>query len=317
MEVVPEGGGDLEMDMTMVLDGHTTVEHALPIAPLHKDVIDLFARSKTSYTPTLLVAYGGFSGDQWFFQHYDVWKDEKLLKYVPQGNVDPRARIRSVMADDEDWHHIDVAASAKKVMEAGGTVCLGGHGQLQGLGPHWEMWAFVQGGMSPLQAIRVATINPAKTLGLDQDLGSIEAGKLADFVVLVTPPPPGPIARSVRQQADTLAKASTTYSTEMRSPVMFWTGVALVAGGAIADVGALTWAKESDPNLMDPGVRYAPCGTDHAVTRLLVAPCKANTGLLVLGSALAAGGGVLMVIGGQTVQIVHVGPRAFAARIRF
>jgi len=88
------------------------------------------------------------------------------------------------MADDEDWHHIDVAASAKKVMEAGGTVCLGGHGQLQGLGPHWEMWAFVQGGMSPLQAIRVATINPAKTLGLDQDLGSIEAGKLADFVVL-------------------------------------------------------------------------------------------------------------------------------------
>jgi hypothetical protein len=136
------------------------------------------------------------------------------------------------------------------------------------------------------------------------------------FVVLLTPPP-GPIARSVQRQADTLAKTSTTYSTEMRSPVMFWTGVALVAGGAVADVGALTWAEESDPNHMDPGVRYAPCGTDPAVTRLLVAPCKANTGLLVLGSALAAGGGVLMVIGGQTVQIVHVGPHAFAARIRF
>lgn len=140
------------------------------------------------------------------------------------------------------------------------------------------------------------------------------------LVVLVTPPPGpiGPIARSVQRQADTLAQSSTrTYSTEMRSPVMFWTGVALVTGGAIADVGALTWAEESDPNHMDPGVRYAPCGTDPAVTRLLVAPCKANTGLLVLGSALAAGGGVLMVIGGQTVQIVHVGPRAFAARIQW
>jgi imidazolonepropionase-like amidohydrolase len=88
------------------------------------------------------------------------------------------------MATDEDWHHIAVAASARKVMEAGGRVCLGGHGQMQGLGPHWELRAFVQGGMTPLQALRVGTLYPAQTLGLDQDLGSIEPGKLADFVVL-------------------------------------------------------------------------------------------------------------------------------------
>src|SRR5262249_29523023 len=184
MMVVPEGGGDLEMDMTMILDGHTTNEHALPITPLRKDVITVLAGSQTSYTPTLLVAYGGLEGDRWFFQHYDVWKDQRLLSVVPQGDVDPRMRIRSVMAGDEDWHHIDVAASAKKVMDAGGRVCLGGHGQLQGLGPHWELWAFVQGGMTPLEALRVGTLNPAATLGLDKDLGSIEAGKLADFVVL-------------------------------------------------------------------------------------------------------------------------------------
>jgi imidazolonepropionase-like amidohydrolase len=94
-------------------------------------------------------------------------------------------RIRGVMVTDPaDWHHIDVAASAKDVMRAGGRVCLGGHGQMQGLGPHWEMWAFVQGGMTPLEAIRVATRYPAETLGLDRDLGSLESGKLADFVVL-------------------------------------------------------------------------------------------------------------------------------------
>jgi Tol biopolymer transport system component/imidazolonepropionase-like amidohydrolase len=184
MLVVPEGGGNLEADMTMILDGHTTVEHALPVTPLRKDVVTLFGKSGTSYTPTLLVAYSGISGDKWFHQHEELWKDERLQKYVPQGIVDTLGRIRSIMATDEDWHHIDVAASALKVMEAGGRVCLGGHGQMQGLGPHWELRAFVQGGMTPLQALRVGTRYPAETLGLDQDLGSLEPGKLADFVVL-------------------------------------------------------------------------------------------------------------------------------------
>ena len=185
MLVVPEGGGDLEMDMTFLLDGHTTIEHALPITPLRKDVIELLAKSGTAYTPTLLVAYGGISGDKWFHQHYEMWKDERLQKFVPQRVVDGLGRIRGIMATDPaDWHHVDVAASARDVMRAGGRVCLGGHGQMQGLGPHWEMWAFVQGGMTPLEAIRVATRYPAETLGLDRDLGSLEKGKLADFVVL-------------------------------------------------------------------------------------------------------------------------------------
>lgn len=183
--VVPEGGGDLETDMTLILDGHTTIEHALPMAPLQNDVVTLFGQSQTSYTPTLLVAYGGISGDKWFQQHYDLWKDERLGRYVPQSVIDTLGRIRSIMATDPaDWHHIDVAASAKQIMDAGGKVCLGGHGQMQGLGPHWEMWAFVQGGMKPIEALRVATLFPAQTLGLDADLGSIETGKLADFVVL-------------------------------------------------------------------------------------------------------------------------------------
>jgi Tol biopolymer transport system component/imidazolonepropionase-like amidohydrolase len=182
--VVPEGGGDLEADMTMVLDGHTTIEHSLPITPLRKDVVTVYGRSKTGYTPTLLVAYGGPSGDRWFHQHFDIWKDEKLLRHVPQSIVDTLGRIRSFMATDEDWHHLDVAASARKILEAGGKVNLGGHGQMQGLGPHWELWAFVQGGMTPMQALRVGTLYPAWSLGLDGDLGSLEKGKLADFVVL-------------------------------------------------------------------------------------------------------------------------------------
>jgi imidazolonepropionase-like amidohydrolase len=184
MMVVPEGGGDLETNMTMILDGHTTIEHSLPVTPLRKDVVTLYGRSQTAYTPTLLVAYGGPSGDRWFHQHYELWKDERLQRYVPQAVVDTLGRIRSFMATDEDWHHIDVAAGAKQILDAGGKVNLGGHGQMQGLGPHWELWSFVKGGMTPLEALRVGTLYPAQTLGLDRDLGSIEPGKLADFVVL-------------------------------------------------------------------------------------------------------------------------------------
>jgi len=184
MMVVPEGGGDLETNMTMILDGHTTIEHALPITPLRKDVVTVYGRSATAYTPTLLVAYGGPSGDRWFHQHYEIWRDERLARYVPQAIVDTLGRIRTFMATDEDWHHLDVAAGAKRILDAGGRVNLGGHGQMQGLGPHWELWAFVQGGMTPLEALRVGTLHPAQTLGLDHDLGSIEKGKLADFVVL-------------------------------------------------------------------------------------------------------------------------------------
>lgn len=189
MLVVPEGGGDLEMDVTMILDGHTTIEHALPVAPLQRDVVQLFAQSGTAYTPTLLVAYGGLSGDLWFHQHYELWRDERLARFVPQGVIDPLGRIRSVMATDPaDWHHRAVAAAARDLLRAGALVNLGGHGQMQGLGPHWEMWAFVAAGMTPLEALRVATLNPARTLGLDGDLGSLAPGKLADFAVLAKNP---------------------------------------------------------------------------------------------------------------------------------
>ncbi len=93
-----------------------------------------------------------------------------------------------MLIPEEEWHHDDISASAKAIADAGGRVLLGAHGQLQGLGAHWELWMLGQGGMTPLEALRAATLWGAEYIGRGGDLGSLEPGKLADLVVLNADP---------------------------------------------------------------------------------------------------------------------------------
>jgi imidazolonepropionase-like amidohydrolase len=183
MMVVPEGGSLFEHNMTMVVDGHTGVEHSIPVAKGYDDVVQLWSQSKTGYTPTLIVGYGGLWGENYWYAKTNVWDDQRLNTFVPRRVIDARARRRTLAPDDE-WNHFDNAKLAKRLNDAGVSVQLGAHGQREGLGAHWELWMFVQGGMSPLQALRAATLNGARYLGMDRDIGSLEPGKLADLVVL-------------------------------------------------------------------------------------------------------------------------------------
>lgn len=185
MEVVPEGGSHFFHNMSMIIDGHTTIEHNIPVADLYDDVVQLWKNSKTAYTPTLIVCYGALMGECYWYQHTNVWEKERLLQFTPRAIVDPRSR-RRVMIPEEEYEtgHIQVSKSVKKLSDAGVKINMGAHGQLQGLGAHWEIWMMAQGGMTPLEALRTATINPALTLGLDQWIGSLEVNKLADLIVL-------------------------------------------------------------------------------------------------------------------------------------
>jgi imidazolonepropionase-like amidohydrolase len=187
MNVVPEGGSAYYTNATHVIDGHTTVEHNLPVPVLYKDIATIFGRSGVGYTPTLIVAYGALSGENYWYQHMNVWAHEHLSRFVPREVTDPRSRRRT-MAEDADYGHILISESARKLAEAGVPVNMGAHGQLQGLGAHWETWMLGQGGMTPMQALKATTINPAISLGFDKELGSLEAGKLADLVVFARNP---------------------------------------------------------------------------------------------------------------------------------
>ncbi|HEX8569469.1 MAG TPA: amidohydrolase family protein [Caulobacteraceae bacterium] len=187
MMVVPEGGSLFQHNMTMIVDGHTTVEHSLPVAEIYDDVRQLWAGSKTAYTPTLVVAYGGSFGENYWYQHTDVWKDPILSRYVPRRILDARARRRTMIPADED-NHVQIAEIAKQLNDLGVSVQTGAHGQREGLALHWEMWMMNQGGMTPLQSLRTATLNGARALGMDREIGSLEPGKLADLVVLDADP---------------------------------------------------------------------------------------------------------------------------------
>ena len=185
VNVVPEGGSNFYSNMSMIFDGHTGIEHNIPVNPVYKDVLSLWGNSKTGYTPTLIVNYGGMNGEMFFYEESNVWENETLLKYTPRYVIDTRSRHRiKIPAKEYQNGHILTSKTVTDLSKVGVKVNLGAHGQLQGLGAHWELWMLQQGGMSNLEALKAATINGAEYIGVGDELGSLEVGKLADLIVL-------------------------------------------------------------------------------------------------------------------------------------
>lgn len=193
-----EGAGAFYDIISMVIDGHTNIEHNVPVPTYHEDLLQLFAAAKVGTTPTLIVAFGELFGENYIYQTQRPWDDDKVRRFNPAVNAsyNPIASDGAPPLISRSMHSIHVAdeiydigfravsRSVKALDDRGVRINAGSHGQVAGLAFHWELQLLAEGGMSPMRILRAATVNPAWTFGMDHEIGTLEPGKLADVVVL-------------------------------------------------------------------------------------------------------------------------------------
>jgi imidazolonepropionase-like amidohydrolase len=130
----------------------------------------------------LIVGGPGPWNDGYFLQNNELWQSAKLKHFLPWQKFEVHAR-RTEERPVTDYTFPMLAQGMADIIAAGGYGAIGAHGQMHGIGDHWEVW-MAASAMKPLEALRVATLDGAKMIGIDKDIGSLEVGKIADLAVL-------------------------------------------------------------------------------------------------------------------------------------
>lgn len=182
--VTAEGGGsDITYMLGMIMDGHTGWEHALNEMPIYSDVARFMGQANAVYSATLGVSPTYPSWNiEYFLAKRDLRDNDKLLLWKPWQELAPLLQ-RRVLAPEASYNFPLLAQGMADIIAAGGHATIGGHGEMQGLGTHWELW-MAASALGPMGALEVASRQGAYFLGLEHETGSLKAGKLADLVIL-------------------------------------------------------------------------------------------------------------------------------------
>jgi imidazolonepropionase-like amidohydrolase len=174
--------------------------HSVFDEPVDDEFIALAKKNHALYCPTLFVVEGYplALSNQWRPTPVEAARaDPEILAAmddingIPQDRLPPR--VVKLMAENKPVEPPRVAMeNLKKVRDAGITIVMGTDagniGTLHGPSIHREMRLMAQSGLTPLEVLRSATTNAAKTLGLEGQAGEVEAGMLADLVILDADP---------------------------------------------------------------------------------------------------------------------------------
>ena len=183
---VTSEGGPLYFDIGLAMDGQTGWEHLIALLPIYGDVAQFFGQARIHYSPTAIVA-GHIDGSMEYYRpRQGLLDDPKYNRFMP------RSALRTMHAGVRDMEKSEfsfpiIAEGLADIVRAGGYGAIGEHGNQPGMGEHWEIWGYAEA-LTPLEALTVATLHGAHFVGLDEELGSIEVGKLADIVVLASNP---------------------------------------------------------------------------------------------------------------------------------